>query len=39
VDFDEFIGHIEIPKLDNEQRSKREGLFTLEQRKKMFKIE
>ena len=31
VDFDEFIGDIEIPKLHNEEKNKLEGLFTLEE--------
>ena len=36
VDFDEFIGDIEIPKLDNEEKNELEGLFTLKECKKVL---
>ena len=36
VDFDEFIGDIEIPKRDNEEKNELEGLFTLEECKKVL---
>ena len=36
-DFDEFIGDIEIPKLDNKESNNLEGLFTLEECKKVLK--
>ena len=34
--FDEFIEDIEIPKLDNEEMNKLEGLFTLEECKEVL---
>ena len=36
VNFDEFIGDIEIPKLDNEEKNELQGLFTLEECKKVL---
>ena len=36
TNFDEFIEDIEIPKLDNEEKNKLEGLFTLEECKKVL---
>ena len=36
MDFDEFIGDIEIPKLRNEEKSELERLFTLEECKKVL---
>ena len=36
VDFDEFIKDIEIPKLANDGKNELEGLFTLEEGKKML---
>ena len=37
VDFGEFIGDIEIPKLDNKENNNLEGLFTLEECEKVLK--
>ena len=36
TNFDEFIEDIEIPKLDNEEKNELEGLFTLEECKKVL---
>ena len=36
TNFDEFIENIEIPKLDNEEKNEFEGLFTLEECKKVL---
>ena len=36
MNFDEFIEDIEIPKLDNEEKNELQGLFTLEECKKVL---